>query len=299
MGRVISTVVAWSSIAAQVAMGQSSAQRKLSLDDLYRLREVSAPEISPDGGWVAYTVSSPDTVKDRSDRDVWMTSWDGRRTLRLTRSASNEGTPRWSPNGRYLAFLSNREDPREVQQVWLLDRNGGEAERITDLPDGVSHYAWSPDSKRLALVATDPDPDSAAAGADTAKPTTPRPIVVNRFHFKEDETGYLGTRRDHLYVFDLATHQTEIVTPGDYYEQAPSWSPDGRSIAFVSKRHPEFDRTNNWDLYVVDAAAGAVPRQVTTFPGPDMDPGWGGRPPVWSPDGKYLAYVQGGPLKLI
>jgi dipeptidyl aminopeptidase/acylaminoacyl peptidase len=274
-------------------------QRKLVLDDLYRLREVSGPEISPDGAWVAYTVAAPDTAKDRADSDVWMTSWDGRRSLRLTTSKTSEHTPRWSPDGRYVAFLSAREDSREVDQVWLLDRAGGEAERITDLPGGVSEYAWSPDGKRLAIIASDPDPDSAATSSDTSEHATRRPMVIDRYQFKIDETGYLDSRRDHLYLFELATRKAVLLTPGEYNEQTPAWSPDGRSIAFVSKRRAEFDRTNNWDLYVVDAAPGGSPRQLTTFEGPDMDPDWGSRPPAWSPDGKYLAYVQGGPLKLI
>jgi dipeptidyl aminopeptidase/acylaminoacyl peptidase len=287
-----------SAVAAQMAVAQSPTARKLALSDLYQLREVSAPEVSPDGAWVAYTVSSADTVTDRADSDLWMTSWDGKRTVRLTTSKSSEGTPRWSPDGRYLAFLSDRDDPRDVQQVWLLDRTGGEADRVTNLPGGVSEYAWSPDSRRLALIAADPDPDSPAA-ADSGKKTTPRPIVIDRFHFKEDETGYLDDQRDHLYLFDLTTRKAEILTPGSYTEESIAWSPDGRSIAFVSRRRPDFDRTNNWDFYVVAATPGSAPRQLTTFSGPDMDPGWGGRPPAWSPDGKYLAYVQGGPLKLI
>jgi dipeptidyl aminopeptidase/acylaminoacyl peptidase len=284
--------------AIQGALGQDAGKRKLTLDDLYRLRDVDAPQVSPDGGWVAYSVSAPDLAKDRSDKDIWMTSWDGSRSLRMTTSKSGERTPRWSPDGRYLAFLSDRDDPHEVDQVWLLDRAGGEAERITDLPGGVSEYAWSPDGKRLALIASDPDPDSATASPDTTK-RTPRPIVIDRFQFKKDEIGYLDTRRDHLYLFDLASRKGEILTPGQYDELWPAWSPDGRSIAFVSKRRPEFDRTNNWDIYVVDAQRGASPRQLTTFEGPDMDPDWGGHAPAWSPDGKYLAYVQGGPLKLI
>ena len=285
------------SLSAGTAAGQGGS-RKVTLDDLYRLREVGDPEISPDGAWVAYTVSVPDTAKDEADSDVWMTSWDGQRSVRLTTSKTSEHTPRWSPDGRYLAFLSSRENAREVAQVWLLNRTGGEAERITDLPGGVSDYVWSPDSKRLALIAPDPDPDSATVTSDTTQ-RTHRPIVIDRFQFKADETGYLDHRRDHLYVFDLATRKATQITPGEYNEEAAAWSPDGKSIAFVSKRRPEFDRTANWDLYLVEATPGAAPRQLTTFEGPDMDPDWGNHPPSWSPDGKSIAYVQGGPLKLL
>ena len=286
-------------VVAPGTMGQAPAQRKMELDDVYRLRGVSDPQISPDGAWVAYTVSVPDTVEDDENSDIWMASWDGTRNVRLTSNKAGEHAPRWSPDGRYLTFLSDRDDARKVDQVWLLDRSGGEAERLSDLPGGVSDYAWSPDSKRLALIVSDPDPDSTASSPDTTLKTTARPIVLNRFQFKEDETEYLDSRRDHLYLFDLASREAEILTPGEYNELWPSWSPDSRSIAFVSKRRPEFDRTNNWDLYVVEARAGASPRQLTTFEGPDMDPQWGGRAASWSPDGKQLAYVQGGPLKLI
>jgi dipeptidyl aminopeptidase/acylaminoacyl peptidase len=281
------------------AIAQDAGKRKLTLDDLYRMRDVSGPEISPDGAWVAYTVSVPDTAEDQADSDIWMTSWEGGRSVRLTSSKASEHAPRWSPDGRFLAFLSGRDDSREVDQLWLLDRTGGEAQRITDLPGGVSEYAWSPDGKRLALIVSDPDPDSSATSSDSSRRTTPSPIVLDRFQFKQDETGYLDKRRDHLYLLDLATRKAELLTPGAYDETAPAWSPDGRSIAFVSKRRPEFDRTNNWDLYVVDAVAGAGPRQLTTFEGPDMDPDWVSRPPAWSPDGKFLAYIQGGPLRLI
>ena len=285
------------SLTVGTAAGQDGS-RTVTLDDLYRLREVSSPEISPEGDWVAYTVSVPDTAQDQADSDVWMTSWDGRRSVRLTTSKTSEHTPRWSPDGRYLAFLSSREDAREVDQVWLLNRAGGEAEKLTDLPGGVSDYTWSPDSKRLALIASDPDPDSATVTPDTTQRTHP-PIVIDRFQFKADETGYLGRRRDHLYLFDLAGHKALLLTPGEYNEQAPAWSPDGKRIAFVSKRRPEFDRTDNWDLYLVEATPGATPRQLTTFEGPDHSPDWGGRRPSWSPDGKSIAYVQGGPLKLL
>jgi dipeptidyl aminopeptidase/acylaminoacyl peptidase len=261
--------------------------RPFSLDDVVRVREVREPQIAPDGDWVAYTVSSPDTGEDRNTSAVWMVSWDGARNVRLTNSKQGETTPRWSPDGRWLAFLSSRED--EHTQLWLLDRHGGEGRKATTFPSDVDDYVWAPDGQRVALVVED---------ADTAKPKTPPPIVIDRFQFKQDEGGYLGKGRRHLYVLDIASGATTMLTSGEYDELLPAWSPDGKSLAFVSKRRPEFDRDSNWDLYVIDAAPGAAPRQLTTFEGPDNDPDTESRP-AWSPDGRSIAYLQGGPLKLI
>jgi len=227
-----------------------------------------------------------------------MSRWDGKRSVRLTFTRNREHTPRWSPDGRYLAFLSSRDDSLEVEQIWLLDRSGGEAQRLTEMPGGVSDYAWSPDGRRIALIASDPDPDRSKPGQDSSK-QRPNPIVVDRYRFKVDEVGYIGAERDHLYVFHLATRRAELITPGDYDEGAPVWSPDGRSLAFLSRRRPEYDRTDNWDIYVVAAEAGAQPRQLTTFEGADMDPAWGSRAPSWSPDGKHIVYIQGGKPQLL
>ncbi len=275
----------------------AAAQRAVEAKDLLRIREVSDPQVSPDGAWVAYTVTASDTVTDKRDADVWMSRWDGKRSVRLTYSKVREHSPRWSPDGRYLSFTSSRQEGKGGQ-VWLLDRTGGEAERVTDLAGGVSDFAWSPDGSRLALVASDPTPDQLAAGQDSSKKHH-RPIVIDRYRFKYDEVGYIGAEREHLYVLTLADRKPTLLTPGGYDEAAPSWSPDGRSIAFLSRRRPEYDRTDNWDLYVVAAQAGAEPRQLTTFEGADGDPEWGSRPPSWSPDGRLLAYVQGGKPELL
>ncbi len=180
--------------------GPLAAQRAVESADLLRIREVTDPQLAPDGQWVAYTVSTSDTVEDKVDSDIWMSSWDGTRATRLTRTKHQEHTPRWSPDGRFLAFLSARDDEHEVEQLWLLDRSGGEAERLTELPGGVSDYAWSPDGNRLALIASDPDPDEPAAGEDSTR-QRPSPIVVDRYRFKYDEVGYLGEQREHLYLF--------------------------------------------------------------------------------------------------
>lgn len=288
------SLLAAAALAAVPALAQAPARRPFGLDDLARIRQVSDPAISPDGAWVSYTVTTVDTARDRRQSDVWMTSWDGTRTVRVTWSPLSEHTARWSPEGRWLAFLSGREDAHESDQLWLLDRAGGEAERLTSFAGGVSDYAWAPDGARLVLVVQDPEPDTAAADSTRR----PRPIVVDRFQFKQDEEGYLEHRRQHLYLFDLARRHGELLTPGDHDELLPSFSPDGTTIAFVSKRDAEADRANNWDVFAIAAESGATARRLTSFEGADGDPDLESRP-AWSPDGRSIAYLQGGPPSLI
>ena len=287
-------------LAALVAAPLSAAEsRPLALDDLSAIRDVFDPTISPDGQWVAYTVRRREVEKDRRDSDIWMTRWDGGQSVRLTSSKDNETMARWSPDGRYLAFLSDRDYEPETDQVWILNRAGGEAERLTDFKGGVTDFAWSPDGRRLALVVSDPDPDAPEPGdKDKDEEKTKKPIVIDRFQFKEDYTGYLGTPREHLVLFDLERRSSEALTTGRFNEYLPSWSPDGKSIAFVTKRGADFDRHDNWDIYIVAAQAGADPRQLTTHEGSDCDPNWKSRP-AWSPDGRSIAYFRGGDPKLI
>lgn len=289
-------------------LATAQVKRNLNLDDVLALRDVSDPRISPDGEWVAYSVRTNDLVQDKRISQIWMSRWDGGRAIQLTHGKISVSKPRWSPDGRYLAFVSSREHEKEYAQVWLLDRSGGEAQRITDFKAGVDDYAWSPDSKRLALIVGDAEPEEeepsrqgGTAGATKPKDDKekrPKPIVIDRFQFKEDEVGYLTRKRQHLYLFEIESRKWDLLTPGDHDESLPSWSPDGKSIAFVSKRGADPDRHDNYDIYVIDAAPGAKARQLTTFQGGDSDPSWSS-PPAWSPDGKYIAYLQGGPPDLI
>jgi len=288
------------------AIAAPVAARNIAIDDMFAERVIADPQISADGNWVAYTVETADPKADEKYSHIWMTRFDGARTIQLTgRAHESENTPRFSPDGKFIAFLSDRDDGAEKDdatvQVWLMDRAGGEARRLTDFKGAVSDIVWSPDSKKLALIVEDAKPDGpkqkkADDDSDSAKS---KPIVIDRFYFKEDITGYLGKERQHLYVFDLASRKAERIVPGAFDEYEPAWSPDGKSIAFVSKRaRADFDRDENWDLYVVAAKANSQPRALTTFPGPDNEPDWASYP-AWSPDGKTIAYIQGGPLKLI
>jgi len=285
-------------LAVSTSLHAQTSTRAFTLDDVARLKSVSDPARSPDGKWVAYTVSGVDTEKDKRDSDVWMVSWDGSDQVRLTSSKESESQPRWSPDGKYLAFLTSRaiggsdeedekKDKKKGAQVWLLNRAGGEAEKLTDIEGNIDDYAWSPDSRRLVLIVDDPDPAADPEKMEGWKRKTKPPIVIDRYGFKNDESGYLGKLRSHLYLFDIAAKKAEQITSGDFDDRSPAWSPDGTRIAFVSERDKDADRTNNADIFVIDAKVGATATKLTTFDGPDEGK------PAWSPDGKTIAYLQG------
>jgi dipeptidyl aminopeptidase/acylaminoacyl peptidase len=276
------------------ALQAQTAQRTLHLSDLSRMRDVADPQLSPDGAWVAYTVTRADSATDKRDADVWMARTDGTQNLRVTTAPASEAKPRFSPDGKYLSFVSSRgEEDGADAQLWLLNRAGGEAEKVTKLKGSVSDYVWSPDGQRLALIIRDADPDSLTTAQKAKKKTAP-PIVLDRFQFKQDIDGYLNKQRQHLYVFEVASRKLINLTPGAYDEYLPAWSPNGQQLVFSSKRGPDPDRHDNFDLYLIDAKAGATARPLLTTEVPECAPSYGSRP-AWSPDGRRIAFVQGGP----
>ncbi len=275
--------------AAQAASGQP-AKRAITLDDLFKIKGVGDPQRSPDGKWVAYTVGTVDVEKDKRDTDLWMVGWDGGEEIRLTSSPDGESTPRWSPDGRYLAFLASRgteEEKKIGAQVWLLDRRGGEALRLTEIKGGVGGYAWSPDGKRLVLVVSEQDPADEPEKMEGWKRKAKPPVVIDRYHFKQDRAGYLKTLGTHLWLFDMASRKAEQLTFGPYVDGSPAWSPDGGRIVFASNRGPDPDRNPDSNVFVVEAKPGAEVKRLTSNETPD-----GGRP-AWSPDGRWIAFLFG------
>jgi dipeptidyl aminopeptidase/acylaminoacyl peptidase len=273
--------------------------RNLTIDDYFKIAEVDDAQISPEGKWVSYTVTTHDLKDDKNKTRIWMISTSGGAAVPLTAEDVSSEHARWSPDGKYLAFLSGRGgsksekgDEDKKKEVWILNREGGEAQKLTETIQDVDAYAWSPSGDRVVLQLQDPSISELEAAKDKdkadAKPKA-HPWVIDRLHFKEDEIGYLDRRRKHLFVYELASHKMTQVTSGDYDDSAPAWSPDGHSIAFVSNRSESVDpdlnfNTDIWTVAAENADKGKSPVRVTRNPGPDETP-------AWSPDGKWIAYM--------
>ena len=282
-------------LSVSISLG-ANPKRTLKPEDYAALRDVDEPNLSPDGEKVVYVVATNDLAKDKEAKNLWLAKWDGSENRALTFGENQQTHPRWSPDGKWIAFLSSRNDENENDQVWLLPTGGGEAEQLTREKGSVDDFAWAPDSKRLVLVVHDPDPREPEA-KEKEKKTAP-PIVIDRFWFKKDIDGYLTARWSHLKLLDLASRQLTSLTTGAHDELWPAWSPDGNQIAFVSNRAPDPDRSENWDVYLIEPKAGAKERQLTTTPEADAHPDWESAP-AWSPDSKTVAYLHGSDPKKI
>lgn len=296
--------------AASAAVLCAQTKRPFKLDDIARFEDVRDPQCSPDGQWVAYVTSQIDVKQDRGgNAHIWMISVDGKTERQLTNSEQSESSPRWSPDGKYLAFTSSRPGAARGNQVWLLPRDGGEAFQLTDTKGRLSSYEWSPDSQRLAVVIGDPDPDAPNPDAPAAQAPAnngggrgrggaggpaPKPIVIDRYHFKQDGQGYItGHRHSYIYIFDIATRKTDrLTTQTKWDEGGPSWSPDGRFIAFSSNHVADPDRDPGGQIYIAEAKPGTAEKMLTALDGHAGGGGRGGKP-EWSPDGKWLAFLQG------
>jgi dipeptidyl aminopeptidase/acylaminoacyl peptidase len=281
-----------------IAVLAQTAQHPLRIDDIARFRDVRDPQLSPDGQLIAYVVATIDTKEDKNNTHIWLVGYDGKDDRQITFSQDSESSPRWSPDGRYLSFSSSRPGKARGNQVWLLDRNGGEATQLTELKGRLQGYEWSPDGKRLALVVGDPDPEAEPTPSPQvqgagAPPRVPKPIVIDRYRYKQDGQGYLlSGRHTFIYLFDLASKKLDRLTLGKWDESSPSWSPDGARIAFTSNHSDDPDRDPTAQIFIADARPGVTEKQLT----PVSSRGRG--KPEWSPDGKWIALLEGDDKKL-
>src|SRR5262245_8296955 len=267
-----------------VSAGAVAQTRGVTAEDYFAFESASDPRMSPDGSSVAFVVTTIDQKQNRRHSGIWVVPADGsREPARLTTSPQSSSGPRWSPDGKSIAFLSARamagdaasETPKT--QVWLLSLTGGEARRVTNLLNGVASFQWSPDGTRLVCV-------SRSGPSDTAK----SPSDVRHYRhltYKFNDTGWFDDKRAHLWVVDVASGAAKQITEGENWDDSdPQWSPDGRRIAFVPDRTGKaFDGSRNTDVWVIDATGGPISK-ISTREEPDNSP-------RWSPDGQTIAFV--------
>ena len=249
------------------------------LTDVYRIQDISEPDLSPDGQRVVYSLHQLHADTNKESTNLWLVALDTKKNKQITFTVdSNYSLPKWSPNGYWIAYLS---DQGEHTQIYLYSLKTGKKIQLTEFDNDISDFSWSPDSKEIAFIG---ETKKHEANDDD-------PIVINRYDFKDDTEGYLTDSRDHLYLFNLKTKKAALLTSGEHDEFSPAWSPDGNYIAYVSKRGKDPDRHYNYDIYLIQPHQSLSERQITHYRGSDMSPELDSSI-AWSPDGSKLSYLR-------
>ncbi|HKX29523.1 MAG TPA: S9 family peptidase [Blastocatellia bacterium] len=251
----------------------------MTVESSMAIKQVGAPQLSPDAKWIAYTISEWDRKENRRISHIWLVSTEGGRSVRLTNGDNGDSAPQWSPDGTRLAFLSDRD---KNTQIWVIPAFGGEAEKLTSEENNIQSFSWSFDGKQIAFVCRDVPKDK-----------------TERERKRKDKFDTIVVDADftysHLWTIDLETREKKRLTEGSFSVRDPQWSPNDKQIVFVMSRggtqessFVDISEDQNTDLYLV-SADGGKPRQLTTNPAADTNP-------HWAPDGQWIAYFANSEL---